>query len=841
MKLQIFNNGWQDVQGVRINTLQDEITKDESYDNATIEARNLDAKLCERWSKFRIVENDGEIRYYYGSDKVTRLQMSKWYIHKFELVEPTKFLERFFIGGLSVTQNLPEDLRTIPYAVKKAINDINEKYGTNFYVNTDIYLKLNQITCPEYVVTAKTTFFEFLTNYIGKKINAMPRLLGDSNGFFNEITFDYFNEIYPAISPNVTNEETSKPQDNSATYLEAEVSNMITENENNTETICYPYKNGYTTVRAEEIFLNSDNADIILPYPIKEIKSVWYKGNGEISVKTKDTTGKTQPIVGEYDITDQIYTKEVWETFLDGAVLQGQRQSEDNKKNTFYYEIGNNKLFNVGGKNQAFLNWEFRSIKAVLERHFYKKGYYYNENGQWSLSGGYADVSGDIAITEIFIKIEYIPYNDKIITTQVNPRNKYFGSLTYNQSAENTNSDEFGNAMWNELQNTNTEIKQMTARVSDKTEVKKIGDIIDGRIITSVKRQFTGSKWINVLYTANEEFIRRSQYIEENREYRPYSIPQETIVDRHLHTDEFCYIDYFEKQNIYPSRFTLIGKNVFYNYLSNNYSDNKVNNFILNSHKYIDASDKKSLFLLATIGVAIGKSIQFNWKCESNFAVGRYLLNAKEDKAEVVKARYTDVLGGREKITLYLHNNIENIYNSTLDTLQKEYLSSDIPILFNNENNYPSATPDKNAYYVKTYENLGKDAGERLMGSVQLHFVTQRNDITISNNFAKYCPMVSSANKNLKFVLTDYQVNKYTNALPENASIKEVNNVQYYGASETEQNTILIDTNIDFLYPEDVSWAIIDEEKNLYLGGNALNLVRENDGQIYLTFTSRLL
>lgn len=837
MNLQIFNKGWQDVQGVRFNTLQDEVTKDESYDNARIEARNLDDKPCERWSKFRIVEDDGEIRYYYGSDTVTRFQMSKWYLHRYDLVEPTKFLERFFLSGLSCTQNDDKQLKNILFIIDKARQDIYEKYGVSFSINPTTRAKLYNIVCPEYVVTAKTTFFEFLTNYIGKKINAMPRLLGDNRGVFTEITFDYFNEIYPATNLIATSEEISKPQESSATFLEAEVSNMITENEDSTSAITYPAKNMYISVRSDDFVLTKDNADIILPYNIKEIKSIIVRVGGNIKGTMLNSGEIPLALMNEeYDITDQIYTREQWEALPEGAKDQSVRQSVDNKKNTYYYEIGNNKIFNVGGKNEGLLNIGFRSIKAVLERHFKKRRYVYTSYDRILIDETrYADVTGTIAVSEIYLKITYIPYNDKIITTQVNPRNKSLGSLTYNQSAENTNSDEFGKAMWSELQNTNSEIRQVTSRVGDKSEIKQVGDVIDGRIITSVQRRFLGVKWIDVLYTMNEEFIRRSQYIEENREYRPYSIPQETIVDRHLHTNEFCYVDYNKLSVQSPTMFYVEGVNIIKEYLSSfsqyGFYDCKINNVIMNSHDFDESSSKQSLFLISTTSVAIGNSVQFNWKCEDNISVGKYLTDLEEDRAVITKAMYTDILGQREKITIYLLNNLSGIgvtiYFNSLPAIR-------------NGGDYPVATPENCSLYKKTYDNLQKDAGERLMGSIQLHFVTLKNDIVISSNFAKNCPMVSSANKNLKFVLTDYQVNKYTNALPENASIKEVNNVQYYGATINEPNNIYINTGIYSLSNNDVSWAIIDEEKNLYLGGNAQKLL-ENNGTIYLTFTSRML
>ena len=185
---------WIPIQGVVQNSLQDEITLDESYDNATLKAINKDSSMCDAFSKFYVSvgEFETEKRYYIGSEKVVRIQMSDYYEHTYTLIEPTKLLERYKLFGLSVTQPLTGTKKTLRDVCNRAFNDVYEKYGVSFFVDSNV--DLSEV-CPEFSVTNKTTLFEFLYNNIGKKIGAMPRLLGDSSAVYNVITFDSFSNL----------------------------------------------------------------------------------------------------------------------------------------------------------------------------------------------------------------------------------------------------------------------------------------------------------------------------------------------------------------------------------------------------------------------------------------------------------------------------------------------------------------------------------------------------------------------------------------------------------------------------------------------------------------------
>lgn len=828
IQLQHFNNEetWININGVLQDSLTDETTLDESYDNAIIKARNTNAGFSEPFTKYKVFDGN-EDRYYIGTEEVTRIQNSKYYLHTYKLTEPSKILERYKLSGLSVTQT--NEKKSLLFVINRALKDVNTRYNKAFAIFPNEKLdNVLQQDCPEFAVTKKTTLFEFLYNYIGKFINAMPRLLGDKNGRFNSITFDFFEDLNVlSDSINETSLEYSKSEENASTYLETEVSNLVVENADNEGSITYPSPNDWITPRSDSVRLTNDNATMVLPYDIKNIIKVEiylenYKPKVTIydssTVAGERTGNLSNAITGSFDITNNIITEKEWLALEEIKTTTWQTTS-NYKNNTLYYSVGSNAIQNLSNTYKSTVFSDEYVISYLVASAFYNK--YNNTNVQIiaessGSQGTLNTYTGKLKYVSVEnfnpknlkYRITYIPYIDTV-TAQINPYGIEKGSLTYNQSAETVNAQTLGESMWLELQNQNTTTYQKTARYDDISEIKTVGNIVDGKIITNVLRAFTGSKWINVLYKSNEDFIRKSQYIQENREYRPYLIPATTIVDRHIHTDEYCYVGYSNISNGISFRNDFVNSFVE---KKQEITNVEVKTYLskLGGYSIISAS-----FLPAS-SIALGHSVQFDWSFVDNFSAGKFIENPENSTPTIRESEYS-----RKGIFTDFSVSLNPSFDTVLDANRLPEISGNMI----------------SSYYTRLYD-LDKDAGEKISGSIQLHFLPKQADIIIANNLAKDCPLISNKNYSFVFAFTNEKLNKYSNSLKENyitvGMTKQLNTIEdEYG---NEKSAVKIIPNSK---PEGYDyWALIKQNADgtnyLYCAGLSKNI---NDA-IYFSFIS---
>ena len=825
---------WIPIQGVVQNSLQDEITLDESYDNATLKAINKDSSMCDAFSKFYVSvgEFETEKRYYIGSEKVVRIQMSDYYEHTYTLIEPTKLLERYKLFGLSVTQPLTGTKKTLRDVCNRAFNDVYEKYGVSFFVDSNV--DLSEV-CPEFSVTNKTTLFEFLYNNIGKKIGAMPRLLGDSSAVYNVITFDSFSNLRLSNDIIRTNGyEKDIDEENACTYLETQVSNLVVENDDTRASIVYPSKNGWITPRSDKVRLDDDSAVIRLPYNIKSLVKV------EIiapSLMIETSSGKggfiTRDNYFELDITNRIVTEDEWKALPIQENKFYLEKGIKTKNNTLWYSVGSNEIQGLSTtyKNSPWKeDYVFDELIASAGADIYlgeTVRFVYSDDGKEVYETGVVAIvhryNQQIEPKNAQLRISYIPYYDTV-TTQVNPIGEQKGALTFNQSAETVNAQELGNAMWNEVQNQNAKTILQTELIDTESaywnKIKNIGDIIDNKIITSVKRRFTGSKYIEVLYSSSENFIKKSLYIQENREYRPYTIPAKTIVDRHIHIDEYCFIDYLPIYDKGLSGFKLGVENIATYIGGSLVEDAKINNVLF--------ATNKGHFLLSCSSIATGNSVQFDWTTVDNYSAGKYIVNPNAEVPDVRDAPYS-IDGEFNSFELKLRNLLE----------QTPY-SQQLPYYKENKDTFITINNDNDAY--SRFFQVSKDAGEKIEGSIQLHFTTLQSDIVINNSFAQNCPLVGRPKSYIKFVLLKRKLNKYD---------KKINSEEDYLDIGYISNAVSIKDNIITISlegsssPSYLSWAFITSktDENGYYDiafGGSLEKFEENGRQIVLSFTKSI-
>lgn len=116
------------------------------------------------------------------------------YSHQVALTEPSKLLQGVMIDGFGVSQ--PED-----YASRKTLYDVVNRLlavtpfdGQRFTLTKDVTVEkaLKAVKSPEFKWNTQTTLWECLLQ-VGAVIDAMPRLVADSDDNYTVITFDFVN------------------------------------------------------------------------------------------------------------------------------------------------------------------------------------------------------------------------------------------------------------------------------------------------------------------------------------------------------------------------------------------------------------------------------------------------------------------------------------------------------------------------------------------------------------------------------------------------------------------------------------------------------------------------
>lgn len=854
---------WQEIDGVIQNSLQDEYTIDESYDNAKLSARNTNKEKTPAWSWFLVqIKGEmslGEYNYsnvYIGNEKVTRIHMSKYYKHDFELIEPTKYLERFKISGISVTQtdDVKQSLRSV---VEKALSDVKRTYRVNFTL--DESLDLSQYS-PEFTATKKETLFEFLYNHIGKFINAIPRLIvtKDSFGLLElKITYDYFDNIISSTSHNrlpISSENLYQNNDNVSTYIDAEVSNLVVENNNKQASIVYPYKDGWINLRADDIRLTDTSATFDLPYPIKEILKFRIRFDlDDITIKGKigDEEGKISFYNGSpqvFDITDYVLEENLWKALP----VNDAYEKDNNKHNTLYYQKGGTRIENIFTINKEILFSSYVLQKLIGSALIGYNAFAYISGTTTSgeiTSISSVEIKG--SFESILFNVEYIPYYETT-TQQYTPYEDFNkGTLTFNQNSEIVNSSAFGKSMQYELKNQNANIIQKTAREyyprSKNSyglgyKVKSEYSNYNGEeyVVTNFVRQFNGNN-IDILYTLSKDYIKKSQYISENREYRPYDIPEKTVVDRHIHINEYVGISYSKistttaitskmQQDITDY---IIGQSSFKNIQPIRFA-------IWRS--YVNGNESAPMLLSAT-STALGNTMQFDFAMVDNFSVGKHLDGKDSNGVPYVRESDYTVNGVVDSCIIRLRSAIIDEEDSNGNYIEDAPFPHTLPYLFDHKDNgnywgvdiNPSNYTDywcklntANDYYGAMFD-INKDAGERITGAVQVHFVSLEDDIVIGRAFTENCPLIGNEHKSLRLYLTNQEINATTSKIDLSSGASVDSNFWSFETNEIQF------TNTDFLY-----WAICDTDGNVYLAGKNPNS-SDTKNYIYLNFSNEPL
>ena len=188
------------------NTLTFDQRLDEELDGGSAAAFNSESEEMAEFTEALLTLKDdtGELNVpFYAFDDVQK-RARDYYLHSFELVEPTRLLMGITIDGLKITQPIDGTKKTLLEVAKRVLRCYKAHLYTevvqsgvagypSFKLDESITPLLSSVVSPEFDWQAETLLFEVLQD-IGDVINCIPRLTTDENGDFSVITFDKVND-----------------------------------------------------------------------------------------------------------------------------------------------------------------------------------------------------------------------------------------------------------------------------------------------------------------------------------------------------------------------------------------------------------------------------------------------------------------------------------------------------------------------------------------------------------------------------------------------------------------------------------------------------------------------
>ena len=182
---------------------------DEQLDSASMQVISKNSRSFPDFSMIKIIRKDldgnEEKAYFYGFDTVEK-RMGNYYIHSFELVEPSRKLMGILIDGKAVVQPIEGTKKDLWDTAGKLLLTANVKTATGTaslelamlghekYSKNTFKLMLNTPS-PEFYWQAQTSLWECLCD-IGNVINCIPRLTANTQETaFNTVYFERVNDI----------------------------------------------------------------------------------------------------------------------------------------------------------------------------------------------------------------------------------------------------------------------------------------------------------------------------------------------------------------------------------------------------------------------------------------------------------------------------------------------------------------------------------------------------------------------------------------------------------------------------------------------------------------------
>jgi hypothetical protein len=744
-----------------------------------------------------------------------------------------------------------------------------------FELDSNLVDLFKSIEMPQMFFMSQTA--RQVLNTMFKYINAISRLkhMDDSDDI---LAVDFFNKILGEFDSNdiTTFQMTQNAQDygmRAISFLSQTLQTNFREN----PSVITPANNLFKTVRSSNIQLTRDSFHLKLEKPIYEL----YKIEAVIpNVVFQNESEQVRNIIKNFvlDLTPRTLEKTVWD--LKNKTVDIITYSE---KEIFDEDVGmrlnqnSNIFWTRNGKTIDFNIVIGSTIKSTLLEEVLQEAL----NEELTLRLRDSDILGNQITTSNLPLVLVNPFFDKDIDIEKTFRNVKFNIeyttlddtiirqerldtefVAYDSDLRVNNFQtvsDFGRVsrdLYGKIERSGIPNKTITKIHTSLSDVLDVGQIDSNNYIITERKMIFHNEFIEAIYTLTRNHNRLNEFNGVNQEYRAFEIPtfNESVKRLDFYSDYIYIVNPEQRGKIpYNENDTTIFdfKNKFgipFKHLNNSvYNDlqTKITYAFVRTDGFLkefpDAVNLDEYKAIMTPVVSFGgkNNLNFNFKFDNNQVAGDAITASSRDGSilNILKVtnyynepiRYTDNQGYFDKLWFGMSNKYRKTDNfNNIADVKEEY--------FNEGYSYPLVKGTKetlqqdfhiknNDFFDPDWFIVYKDAATSYGFSYQLNIIPlDYRAFVVGQNFYTENPLIMNPENEIKKYLYVYENNTQYNIF-DDLKIKS----GYAASVELNENnfvfndvsfTMNFEGNTEFALDDATSWAIGDEDGNLYLSCN---------------------
>jgi hypothetical protein len=839
-----------------------------------------------------ITVTDGSITKVYDpflviSDEVTPVSKKGLYKHTVTFIEDIHKFEKILSSNVFFTQPLDGPKKTLFDALNH-IRDVVpfERASVHsdtrlFNIDSELETFLRGIEAPQFFFTGMN--LREMINAIASYVNAIGRMENNRN-----LVFSFYNEILELFDANtdVINRTLKNQTKYFTSSVESSIENATGADNDDRAVIVYPSPNDYISIRAAQLKVTDETFEFRVPYPIERIQKVEYRADLELKFvreqqdlnlidslsRNRETLYYLVPADKYYrwdvptqtfvemvldvdfkitrpapapnfltldielyvDVTPHVYEFNNYKQLDLDLPSVTTRREQDLQSNTLHYEINGTKISNnrLSGVFDSVSSLESFYRRVLFAYGFTPEPSFLPKFENWDKQN---------------FRITYVPYFGTRVRLNKDDvtDHPYNTQMSANQGERIVSAERLLRNIYGMAQRLGQDEIEFKRFYSDLGEMFELGRITeDGFVIASQKITYYLNYYV-VTYLLSKNFNRFANRIALNQENRPFDIGRGSkTTNRNLLYNEYVEIDTEPKEN--TSLVRVVGRNVFMNTLQTSPSlrtifNRPVRYGIFGGAELADTSPNEGI-ILHPVPFSEGNSLNFYWSFDDVVTAGDQLGISTYTKAPnflgfVIPESLREVNVYNNRVVRYTDNeeklnNFEVSFNSDNITIEP----NDLPIV-----TIPSdSTALIGGHSVNGVFNdnfvVRKDKAEILSMNYVLSVVPNfkynnkivvGRELTFSNNL-----IIANKNANLLVYTSE---NETYNSL-ENRFVKgNPTNITYTVGDESGAGQLVANISENILNTIS-SWAIGDDEGNLYLG---VNVTSELRNVIYFNFRNK--
>lgn len=738
--LKIYNNGtWEEYNFIYPYTVNK--TLDESLDTAEIKIIKSNDEIFQPLSMVKIVDGNTTTEWIIDNNECERIGIGE-YLHTFSLIETTEMLKGITLENLTFTQPVNPDSSNPEFTLRDVIYRIfditpsnlttdNKQIDTKFILSSDASVKLDTIKSPEFFFTDFTLYDALFE--IGTFIDSVPRVYHP----YNDGTIPFrigFDELDVSDKTNYTVDQISisenqQPLSNYANKVVSNVSNLSVDG-----LVKYPSGDdlGVYVDSGDNYDITDSNAVITLPHKIKYIKKF------EVKLSTEETY-QEEPNIKEFGR---------WKLYSPDSV--GGKVP--------YYKYNDNKIYNLQSYFESF--------------------------------GGGGTEPAPILRDSLF-RVSYVPIIDAKIESNNNASQDY--EVFYNQKGNLINADSYGENIANYIKRMEKGDKVISRIYNDLGNAPQLGHLVNNQYVVTNLSYIRHNSVYDVTLQLSEDYTRRAEFIQANKELRSWEIPSDgKVTNREINRKEVINFSLVYTDETKYTSSSIVGS--FATDLFNVLKDHTIKEGTISTLDFSTSEGTYPTMLIPSIGSASDNLI-IKLKALDNTLIGYSKAENWEDRVtNQIGVTYTDAYGKFDTVRVGFCNFLGTVLT------EEEFAL-----------NYPAADQtDNNSLYSQSYItidslNVKKDAREVFNLTYQLSYNGVGNTIVNYKNLTSRVLGQDNKDYYIKVLFLSRKVSKIDSIDENEDVIASYSNPTISTYTTTDGRRKRLEYNID-----DTSWLPTD-------------------------------